>query len=1050
MGQPAVPILATCSYSGRTAAGLSNSYEVNVAGAIEVNGSIAAGSLSDQLDGASALRFCLPQSEDTLMNGTASCLDYYKWIHNISFDMENGADIPSEGTVAAPTVTTRLSEDENTLYVSFACTTEGASIYYTSNIAMPYDNTPQYLYDGTELSFDVSGRNLTERPVYFWATAVKEGWDDMGQTSISTTPVSSTFPFTDVDSAHWARSDIEYVYSNGLMTGMTSTLFGPEVEMNRAMLVTILHRTQGEPAAEKKTAFSDVAATSDYYDAVMWATEQGIADGVGGGLFQPEGIVTREQACDMLYCFVSAIYTGNWSLTEQGSLSSYADAEAVSSWAEDGMKWAVGAGIISGTSAVRLEPGGSVTRAQMARMLATLFQYVLPGTAEGHTVSIKLYGSGSATVLGRTIHGNASGVVRVGEQESASIALQAQEDAFISYYVVDDGSEEEEYTYLGYQMQASTIPFSAVGSDIAIRVYFVENGTDEYLVNGSSDTTSLTGNHNYGDTYTYDFITTLLGKDKTDRIYEKFEMDIGEDYVVGGHCYGLCIATAMVGQPWKSGITAAGFSDYRSYTVPSDVQPEESSAAADGLSMRDMITVLHLAQEIKNLMHNCNNDANWVEFFDAVEAYQTDHTNPVVLSISGAGYAAHALFVTGYSVEADGTVTIQVHDPNGDEASVQITKTGTGSDPADWANIQANYQALGKEYYQFYYLTLDDMMTLWELREINQTTAATADSSLLVYIGMENESIDSLVLTASNGDTATLTNGGMDTEIENARVFDFLPADHSADGSFFLLPEDTYTITNTKDSVLTVSLADDFASVDVEIQPNVTAVITVSDTDVSACQVVLEAEEGTDFSAEFSFDKQLATEFQSLQLSGSMEAGGADIQMGDDGLTVTGVTAADVRQVNFDGLTILTEGLTAANAGIASAEVSVPTDIIFIDADAGAKTGNAAVQDNGAVAVTTMIDPEYEQLTQPEGLSFTDGIIRWDEVDGAREYRLILYRDGAASMLPAYTTDCEYSFAARMTNPESTYTITRRFQPRQSPPEHRQYMHKQVMGAVAS
>ncbi|MCD7948054.1 MAG: S-layer homology domain-containing protein [Oscillospiraceae bacterium] len=174
-GAETAAILATVSSSGRTASGLTESQEVSLATAIEKNKNTVANSLAGNLDNQTALRICLPQSEATLMYGGRTADQNFKWIYNISFDMVTGADLPSAGTVAAPTATTRVSADGNTLYISLSCATEGASIYYSFD-----GGPPQILYTGTEITYDITGRDLAESPVKYYATAVKEGWDDLG------------------------------------------------------------------------------------------------------------------------------------------------------------------------------------------------------------------------------------------------------------------------------------------------------------------------------------------------------------------------------------------------------------------------------------------------------------------------------------------------------------------------------------------------------------------------------------------------------------------------------------------------------------------------------------------------------------------------------------------------------------------------------------------------------------------------------------------------------------------------------------------------------
>ena len=83
---------------------------------------------------------------------------------------------------------------------------------------------------------------------------------------------------------------------------MTETKFGPNLTMNRGMLVTVLYRMEGEPSVEGLThSFTDVSANRYYTDAVAWAANQGLIQGMTETQFAPEAAVTREQMVTILY-----------------------------------------------------------------------------------------------------------------------------------------------------------------------------------------------------------------------------------------------------------------------------------------------------------------------------------------------------------------------------------------------------------------------------------------------------------------------------------------------------------------------------------------------------------------------------------------------------------------------------------------------------------------------------------------------------------------------------------------------------------------------------
>ena len=186
------------------------------------------------------------------------------------------------------------------------------------------------------------------------------------------TPVAPQMPFTDVPAGIWYFDAVQYVYDQGLMGGTGNGRFSPDLTTSRAMIVTILYRLEGSPAAAGST-FSDVSKGQWYSDGVAWASANGIVTGYPDGRFGPNDTITREQMASILYRY--AKYKG-YDVTVQAELDRYADAGQVSAYAADAIGWAVGSGLITGTSGTTLSPAGSATRAQAAVILARFCQEV--------------------------------------------------------------------------------------------------------------------------------------------------------------------------------------------------------------------------------------------------------------------------------------------------------------------------------------------------------------------------------------------------------------------------------------------------------------------------------------------------------------------------------------------------------------------------------------------------------------------------------------------------------------------------------------------------
>ena len=180
-------------------------------------------------------------------------------------------------------------------------------------------------------------------------------------------------PFTDVRPDDWFYEAVMFVYQNGLMEGTGDTVFAPGMTTTRSMLATLLYRLEGEPAVTGGSAFTDVADSAWYADAVSWAAENGIVGGYGGGLFGPEDNITREQLATILYRYAQA-KGHDVSVGEDTNILSYTDALEISEYAIPAMQWACGAGIIQGNGGY-LNPQGDATRAEIATMLMRFCGY---------------------------------------------------------------------------------------------------------------------------------------------------------------------------------------------------------------------------------------------------------------------------------------------------------------------------------------------------------------------------------------------------------------------------------------------------------------------------------------------------------------------------------------------------------------------------------------------------------------------------------------------------------------------------------------------------
>lgn len=178
---------------------------------------------------------------------------------------------------------------------------------------------------------------------------------------------ADSLPFTDVEARDWFYEAVAYVYSHGMMQGLSEDRFAPYSTMDRAMIVTILHRLEGSPAA-LPASFTDVADGQYYAVPVAWASSEGIVEGYEDSTFRPSDPITREQLAAILYRY--ARYKG-LDVSVKGDLGRFPDAPSVSLYAADAMSWAVGTGLITGLDGM-LQPRGEAGRAQTAVILQRL------------------------------------------------------------------------------------------------------------------------------------------------------------------------------------------------------------------------------------------------------------------------------------------------------------------------------------------------------------------------------------------------------------------------------------------------------------------------------------------------------------------------------------------------------------------------------------------------------------------------------------------------------------------------------------------------------
>ena len=330
----ACPVDVQISYDGEVLDSATGQFDASF-GTMTVDGT---GTISAQINGYYDTEITITDTGSGTMNFTATYLDE---------DGTTGTRTFQNVPITEDTVIRGIESNSATGAVALEIYRDSSEtlqeIWYASSNAPTVSSANQELTD--------------------WYLHEGTGEDTFSETTEE--PVPSDLPFTDVSTSDWFYDAVAYVYENGLMGGTSANQFSPNVTTTRSMIVTILHRLEGEPAASTST-FTDVAAGQWYTDAVAWASANRIVEGYGNGRFGPNDTITREQMATILYRYAQS---KGYDVGGTGDLGGYSDASQVSDWARTAMGWANAQGLITGNTATTLNPTGSATRAEAATIL---------------------------------------------------------------------------------------------------------------------------------------------------------------------------------------------------------------------------------------------------------------------------------------------------------------------------------------------------------------------------------------------------------------------------------------------------------------------------------------------------------------------------------------------------------------------------------------------------------------------------------------------------------------------------------------------------------
>jgi len=282
--------------------------------------------------------------------------------------------------------------------VEITATDDGTMTYRVedTNPLNEYERTLEF----TDVEIDDDSVYIAEVPVIYYS-------DDVSRARYSLSDEDGNYydpdidelhynPFTDLKYGSWYFDSVLWCFDHELMSGTSLTTFSPNTAVSRAMFVTVLAKIDGADVyGYETTSFDDVPAGKWYTKPVEWAFKNGFASGVGGGRFNPNGSVTREQLAVFLcnYCRKKGMDVDEAITAGNEKMGAFTDAGSISGWALEGVKWALGAGMISGTSATTVSPKNSASRAQLAVILKQFNENVLKEEPVGDDSTLRVASS---------------------------------------------------------------------------------------------------------------------------------------------------------------------------------------------------------------------------------------------------------------------------------------------------------------------------------------------------------------------------------------------------------------------------------------------------------------------------------------------------------------------------------------------------------------------------------------------------------------------------------------------------------------------------------
>lgn len=517
-------------------------------------------------------------------------------------------------------------------------------------------------------------------------------------------------PFIDVKETDWFANAVQYTYEKGMMNGTSDTIFAPNSPTTRGMIVTMLHRMESIPSATGET-FTDVPSGQWYTDAVAWASANAIVNGYGNGQFGPDDPITREQMTAILYRYSQS---KQYDMSASGNISDFSDANQISTYAADAMRWAIGAGLISGVGNSTLDPKGNATRAQ----IATIFMRYCENVAV--VPSVDTPDKTFAVVFDKNDGGNQpdTKTVKEGEIIEQPTAPTRAGYTFNGWFTEKTGGTQFDFT-------------SAITSDMTLYAHWSNNsggGSGGGRHHNNSDTPGVPDTSNPNDIIYYCTVTFTSSTSDVSNLPGEQQVKSGESISEpsaptrdgftfdGWHTDKACTAAYNFTSPVTSNLTL-----YAKWNLDTSNTPEGGFAVTFHLNDNSNADVIYAVQNVASGDNAAEPDAPERDMYRFTGWYTEPQTAAV------------------YDFNTPVTEPIDLYagwgNPNGNDEGLYVASDDVGTDPSvtgikrlgDSFSITVNTPKPGIVKLDF--LNEDDF---WNVED-NQVNNLTALKSIAAY-----------------------------------------------------------------------------------------------------------------------------------------------------------------------------------------------------------------------------------------------------------------------------------------------------------------------------